>query len=94
VKTLLISPFEKSSTASDEGLSTPDAYMSSIIPRYHQLIVQPWSQSTSQSRVAVNALTTGTFVNIVDDKHTPLTPNSSSGQDDESVLKRVDLCSW
>lgn len=94
VKTLLISPFEKSSTASDEGLSTPDAYMSSIIPRYHQLIVQPWSQSTSQSRVAVNALTTGTFVNIVDDKHTPLTPNSSSGQDDESILKRVDLCSW
>lgn len=94
VKSLLMSPFEKSSTASDEGLSTPDAYMSSIIPRYKPITVQPWKDSQQQQRIAINALSTGTFINIIDDTHTPLTPNSSSGQDDESVLRRVDLCSW
>ena len=94
VKTLLISPFEKSSTKSDDGLSTPDAYMSSIIPRYRSITVQPWKQLSSQTRIGIDALTTGTFVNIIDTEHTPLTPNSSSDQDDESDLKRVDLCSW
>ena len=94
VSTLLISPFEKSSTASDEGLSTPDAYMTSIISRYRTITVQPWAQSQNQQRVGVTAMITSTFINIIDEGKTPLTPNSSSGQDDESTLRRVDLCSW
>jgi hypothetical protein len=94
VKTLLVSPFEKSSVASQDGLSTPDAYMTSIIPRYHQLTVQPYKQSPSQNRIGIDVMSTASFVNIIDTKHTPLTPNMSSGQDDESILKRVDLCSW
>ena len=94
VKTLLVSPFERSSIAIDDGLSTPDAYMTSIIPRYHEMTVQPWKQSANQSRVGINVMSTASFVNIIDTTHTPLTPNSSSGQDDESILKRVDLCSW
>lgn len=90
-KVAIVSPFERSSVAIDEGLSTPDAYMSSIIPTYSKISVRKLDDT---SIVGIDAYSTSTFVNIVDATHTPVTPNESSTQDDESILTKVDICNF
>lgn len=88
-KEILVSPFERSSVAIDDGLSTPDAYMTSIMPIYSKIEVAQLNQSHF---IGIEAYSTGTFINIIDKTKTPITPNESSSQDDESTLVKVDLC--
>ena len=91
-KATLVSPYENSSPSIDKGLSSSDAYMASIIPNYTMVNVCAMKNNVAQKRI--KTFSTPTFINIVDDDHTPLTPNSSSSQDDESTISRVDLCKF
>ncbi len=90
-KICIISPFERSSVNIDEGLSTPDAYMSSIVPTFSKIKVSQLNQPLPSY---INAYSTASFMNIIDTTHTPVTPNESSSQDDPVQFIKVDVCGF
>ena len=90
VKKILVSPFERSSEKGRSGLSTPDAYMHSIIPSYERIQVS--SMERNKALQSINAMTTTSFVNIIDKTKTPITPTQPSQS--SYGIPRVDICKW
>jgi hypothetical protein len=91
-KGIIVSPFEQSAEDLDNGLSTHDAYVTSEIPIYSQISVSKMKNFVAP--VNIEAFVTPTFINITDTKCTPVTPNESSTQDDESEHTKVDICKF
>lgn len=70
VKVSKISDAESSSLSIDEGLSTTDSYINSIIPTTRELPVA--RNAAGQSLTTLEALTTASCINIVDTEKTPI----------------------
>ena len=87
---LKISEYEQSTIVqSAGGLSTSEAYMNSIIPTLKDVRIN--LQSNNMDPVTVTALTTPSFVNIVDKTKTPIQPISADNNDE---MVHVDMCKF
>lgn len=86
VKKLCVSEYENSSTSLTGGLSTPDAFINSIIPSFKNISVN--KLKANDDPVNLLAITTSSFINILDKTKTPISNNNNS------ILTEVDLCKF
>lgn len=91
-KKILVSPFEESHTNKKDGnVSLTDAYMSSVIPLYSEITVA--RKDDRKPNVNIKTFKTPSFINVIDETCTPVTPSSQSDID-VSKLTMVDINKW
>ena len=92
-KNALISPFGTSSPNINKGLSSNDAYISSILPEYRTTSVV--NHTENKPTEEINICATASFMNIIDTDKTPVVPNQSSGESEEMAKHtKVNLCKF
>lgn len=89
-KTIQISKFEINSSAT--GLSMTEAYMNSIVSAYKKIPIT--YQINNKSQTTLEAMTTASFINIIDKNASPITPVKTSSYDEYADITRVDMCKF
>jgi hypothetical protein len=90
-KTTQLSRFENVS-ATDTFQTTTDAYMSFVLPTKQKKTVCQYYDG--RKTVDLAALCTSTFVNIIDQTHTPIQTDVTSSADPVSITNEVDFCKF
>lgn len=87
----MIGSVDKTSSDKDKGgYSTADAITRSIVPYFNKIDV--CQEEDGRSQTTIDAMSTASFINIIDTEHTPFSRLDISSNIDN--LKHVDLCKF